>query len=135
MSHTAAPTPTTKRHWHSKERRRLEGRLPLSLIFEDPNNKGPSDLEPLCFDVVPIAPPCGAWPSDRGSTGRPGPSEALSPSQTGELSWRRQALAVSAGAVLASVSCGRREVLTTATLAGSFQACRVPAMQLSARSA
>src|SRR5882724_10085985 len=40
MRHTAAPTPTTKRHWHSKERRRLEGRLLLSLIFEDPDNKG-----------------------------------------------------------------------------------------------
>ena len=58
-----------------------------------------------------------------------GTSEAVSPSQTGELNWRRQALAVSAEAVLASVSCGRREILTTATLAGSFQACRVPAMQ------
>ena len=67
--------------------------------------------------------------------GPAGTSEAVSPSQTGELNWRRQALAVSAWAVLALLSYGRREVLTTATLAGSFQACRVPAMKRFARSA
>src|SRR5262249_57315491 len=56
-------------------------------------SKGPSELEPLRFGVVPVAPP--REPGRRLSTGRPGPAK-LCHRQTGEPNWRRQALAVSA---------------------------------------
>ena len=67
--------------------------------------------------------------------GPAGTYEALVTVSSGEPIWRRQALAVSARAVLVSLSCGCREVLTTTTPAGPLSACRVPAMQLLARSA